>query len=267
MTEPPFFQQFGDVLRRHKNKGLLGIKSEFESEGIRLTELTALNLFAKSEGFKTALKIGGAEAKSDLVLGFEQSCDYIIAPMIESAYAVSKCVEMFKAIQAQSQFLPPKLLINIETSTALSNLKEIVDSTDGIVSGLVFGRVDFTLSSKLSRSDIASEYVSQSALQVSRICKSTDLEFVIGGGISIDSIDLLKQLSDIRLDRYETRKCILSAETLFSDNIKILLQDCVLAELLWLKSKSAMYREMSVEDSARIQMLEKRHLYNIKSCE
>ena len=59
-----------------------------------------------------------------------------------------------------------------------------------------------------------------------------DLQFVLGGGVSIDSIDFLKRLSDVRLDRFETRKCILSPESLFTVNISRLLQDCVLAELL-----------------------------------
>ena len=267
MSQDLFFEQLGDVLCRHKDRGLLGLKSEFESEGIRLSELTTLNLLAKSLSLQTALKIGGAEAKSDLAVGFEQSCDYVIAPMIESPYAASKCAAMFAAMQSQSQYKSPKLLINIETTTALTNLSEIIDSTKGVITGLVFGRVDFTLSSNLSRAEITSKYVSDSALHVSQVCKSSDLEFVLGGGVSIESIDFLKKLCDARLDRFETRKCILSAESLFADDISELLQDCVLAELLWLKSKSANYRSISEEDLSRLQMLEKRHLYNLRSCE
>ena len=132
----------------------------------------------------------------------------------------------------------PKFLINIETVTALANLNAIIDATSDILSGILFGRVDFTLSSNLTRADI-SGLCRKSALHVSGVCKSADLQFVLGGGVSIDSIDF-QRLSDVRLDRFETRKCILSPESLFTVNIE-LLQDCVLAELLWLKAKSFMY--------------------------
>ena len=172
MTQHLFLNELADILRRHKNNGLLGLKSEFESEGIRLTELTTLNLLAKSEGLKTALKIGGAEARSDLIVAFEQSCDFVIAPMIESSYAASKCAEMFKSLQTQSQITTPKFLINIETVTALANLNAIIDATSDILSGIVFGRVDFTLSSNLTRADISSDYVEKAALHVSGVCKS-----------------------------------------------------------------------------------------------
>ena len=103
-------------------------------------------------------------------------------------------------------------------------------------------------------------------MAVSSACKEHELEFVLGGGVSVDSIDFLKQLTDIRLDRFETRKCIISSESLFDPHIYQLLQDCVLAELLWLKLKSSSYLQLSREDASRIEMLEKRHLYNVSSC-
>ena len=109
--------------------------------------------------------------------------------MIESSYAASKCADMFKSLQAQSQYITPKLLINIETVTALANLNDILDKTRDIISGLVFGRVDFTLSSNLTRAEISSDHVAEAALHVSSVCKSSDLEFVLGGGVSTDSIN------------------------------------------------------------------------------
>ena len=220
---------------------------------------------AKSCGLQTALKIGGAEAKSDLFVAFDQLTDFVIAPMVETPYAALKCIQMFRSVESIAQYNSPKLLINIETSTAVSNIDSILQVCSQDIQGIVFGRVDFTLSSNLSRSDILS-LLFVAALHVSSKCKSYDLEFVLGGGVSIDSVDFLKSLVDVRLDRFETRKCILSPDSLFTSNISSLLQDCVLAELLWLKSKSAAYKFASIEDLTRIEMLEKRHLYNISSC-
>ena len=69
-------------------------------------------------GPQTALKIGGAEAKSDLTVAFEQLTDYVIAPMIETEYAAHKCVSLFRELQDGSSLNSPSLLINIETTTA-----------------------------------------------------------------------------------------------------------------------------------------------------
>ena len=138
--------------------------------------------------------------------------------------------------------------INIETVTALSNIDSIIDTFEGVVHGIVFGRVDFTLSANLSRNQILDPFVCDAAIKVSSICKEHNLEFVLGGGVSVDSIDFLRELSDIRLDRFETRKCILDTAVLFKPNITNILQNCVLAELLWLKSKSSSYLQASNED-------------------
>ena len=259
-------RQLAEILDRLSKTGLIGLKSELESEGIRYSELSILNLLAKSKGLKTALKIGGAEAKSDMILAFEQLSDYVIAPMIETEYAAQKCVSLFRDLQSSSSLDSPCLLINVETKTACANLDSIIAAVKADISGIVFGRVDFTLSSGLSRSNVLSPQVCEAALAVSRVCKENDLEFVLGGGVSVDSIDFLKQLTDIRLDRFETRKCILSPTVLHSAHVFQLLQDCVLAELLWLKLKSAIYLQLSREDASRIEMLEKRHLYNISTC-
>ena len=264
---PLYLNQLSEVLSRHAANGLVGLKSELESEGIRLSELTTLNLLAKTCNLKTALKIGGSEARSDLLTAFDQLTDFVIAPMIETPYAAKKCIDLYAEVSSRAQHTPPHLLINIETITALRNLDEIIATSNKVVKGIVFGRVDFTLSSNLTRSDILSETVCQAALHTSKVCKDNNLEFVLGGGVSVDSIDFLRKLRDIRLDRFETRKCILSADCLSSSYINEILQDCVLVELLWLKSKSSSYNSISTEDHARISMLEKRHLYNIATCE
>lgn len=258
--------EFSSVIDRLASSGLLGIKSEFESEGVRINELNTLSLIAKSKGLKTALKIGGAEARTDMMIAFEQMSDYIIVPMIETSYAARKSIELYTLLCQDTEFVAPSLLINIETKTALENIHEILDICDGIVSGIVFGRVDFTLSAGLQRSDILSEYVCNSVLSISHICRDRNIEYVVGGGVSLDSIEFLKRVAEVRLDRFETRKCILPAHLLQRGDAVGVLKECVLAELLWLKAKSKHYELASNEDTTRIEMLEKRHLYNINSC-
>ena len=246
------FSELLTLAERQKKFGMIGIKSEFESEGVRHNEFTIVNSLTRRLGLMSILKIGGAEAKSDMAFALDNMCEYIVAPMIESSYAAKKCVDAFVEVSSKPHLLTPKLLINIETISALHNISDIIETISSVASGIVFGRVDFTLSSGLKRSDIQSSVVSESALRVSQLCKESGLEFVLGGGISVDSLDLLRSLMEVRLDRFETRKCVIDARALKSDDVIPLLQDCVKFELLWLKFKSNTYSSYSSEDLAYI---------------
>lgn len=255
-------EELSVLLRRCQQYGMQGLKSEFESEGMRIDEFCLLNTLTRSNGLYTALKIGGSEAKTDMNIAFQTLSKYIIAPMIETPYSARKCIDAFSSLKQNNPFPVPKLLINIETVTALKNIDSICQEIKGIGSGLVFGRVDFTLSADLSRSEINSTFVNESVLSASTVADKYDLEFVVGGGVNIDSIEFFKLVHQIRLDRFETRKCIISSDALYNRSIAKLMRDCVLIELLWLKFKSANYRFISEEDITRIRMLEKRYLYN-----
>ena len=250
------------LLRRCQKIGMVGLKSEFESEGMRCDEFNLLNTLTKSNDLYTALKIGGCEAKTDMHIGFQALSKYIIAPMIETPYSASKCVDAFVSLKKNNLFPESSLLINIETVTALQNIDDICQVIAPVATGIVFGRVDFTLSAGLARENINSDFVNDAVLSASTFAKNYDLEFVLGGGVNVDSIPFFKEVHKIRLDRFETRKCIISADSLYNDSISGLLQDCVLIELLWLKFKSNYYRFISDEDSSRVAMLENRYLYN-----
>lgn len=253
------------IIARCKPLGLCGLKSEYESEGVRPDELIRICSIAGSQSLLSALKIGGAEAKTDMYTAFIFGLNYIIAPMIETPYAAHKCVEAYKFISGETRH-PPKLLLNIETKEAVKNAEAICDRIDGVATGIVFGRVDYTLSCGLTRGDILSEHVCDAVKTVAEIAKDRQFEFVVGGGISIDSFAFLKEVMEIRLDRFETRKCIIESFALEGSSMDKLFQDCVLIELLWLKSKMHYYSSISIEDHERIAMLEQRHLYNLNMC-
>ena len=177
--------------------------------------------------------------------------------MIETSYSASKCVDAFLSLTKNSLFPASSLLINIETVTALQNIDDICRVISPVATGIVFGRVDFTLSAGLTRDNINSDFVNNAVLKASTFAKKYDLEFVLGGGVNIDSIPFFKEVHKIRLDRFETRKCIISSDSLYNDSISCLLQDCVLIELLWLKFKSNYYSFISEEDSDRVAMWKK----------
>src|SRR5512136_732360 len=79
-----------------ENHGVNGVKAEFEAEGTRLEEAMRLKEVVSAAGIGLTIKIGGCEALRDMyecrVLGVER----IVAPMIESSYALHKYVGAVK---------------------------------------------------------------------------------------------------------------------------------------------------------------------------
>ena len=100
---------------------------------------------ARRADLKVALKIGGCEAVRDLLESKQFGVEYIIAPMVETPYALQKFILAKNAAYTLDQQQDTDFLFNIETITAFNNIDEImkVAQSPGGVQGGVFGRVDF----------------------------------------------------------------------------------------------------------------------------
>ncbi len=237
--------------------GVVAVKAEFEAEGTRVEELLRLLEVSNKAGLKIALKIGGCEAVRDLIESKSFGCDFIVAPMVETEYALQKFIEASEKIYSSGRG-STELLFNIETITSFSNKERLIESAAGALDGVVFGRVDYVSSAGLSRDQVNSKKVEIDVLQVADLCKRANLDFVVGGGVSNDAVPFLSSIAEIGLSRFETRKVIFSGESLTIPSLKDGLLQAVEFELLWLKNKREHYRIIQDEDLARINMLEER---------
>ncbi len=250
-----------DILKRLKTEGgILAVKAEFEAEGTRTEELLRLVEIARKADLKIGLKIGGCEAIRDLIESKQIGVDYIIAPMVESEYALSKFIEAKNKIYDRDERKDTDFLINIETKSGFERLKPIVElaKSEDAIDGIVFGRVDFVGSLGADRDSVNGENITEFCITVSRECKDNHLDFVVGGAVSSDAIEALEEINQIHLTRFETRKIIFSSGALSSQFLKRSLLDAVHFELLWLQNKRSYYSLITSEDDKRISMLDKR---------
>lgn len=241
---------------KHK---ILAVKAEFEAEGTRVDELLRLLEIARRAGVKVAIKIGGCEAVRDLIECRIYGADYIIAPMIETPYALTKYIAAKDKVYPKDEQAEVHFLFNVETRETFDRLDALVEvAKDGGV-GVVFGRVDFAGSMGKTRDFVNSDEMRGYIAKVGETCRDNDLELVVGGGVSPDSIPLLDSVLESRLDRFETRKVIFDGSVVKDPaSARAGMELAIEFELLWLKNKRDYYQTIASEDEARIAMMEKR---------
>jgi len=250
-----------EVLKDLKeNHHVVGIKAEFEAEGTRMEEALRLKEVITKAGLDLTIKIGGCEAIKDMCDARSIGVTRIVAPMIESAYALKKYIMAANLVFPEEEREQMDFLINIETINGYNNfeeMKKIKEASE--LDGIVLGRVDMTGSIGLTREDINSEKIYSIMENLFKSAKKIECECVVGGGVSGASLPLFRRLPAGLVDRYETRKVIFQCPAALNHNADKGILKAVGFELMWLKNKRDFYGMIYQEDKHRIEMLQSRY--------
>lgn len=250
-----------DTLSKAKEEfGVVSVKAEFEAEGTRFGEVVRLAHIARTAGLPMTVKIGGCEAVRDLLEVHTLGVSYVVAPMVETAYAASKFVAAKNMVFDEAEQEDIDFLINLETITSYNNFDSILQTitTANGAQGIVFGRSDFIGSLGLSKNQINSPEVTHYIKKTAEKCEEANIDLVVGGTISVASIDALRSINKVKLTRFETRKVVFGGQAIELENIEEGLQLAVEFERLWLMNKRDHYGRISGEDSNRIDALQNR---------
>jgi hypothetical protein len=237
-----------------KEFNIAGIKQSFEDEGVsyddvvtmrRITELCDLPLF---------VKIGGCEAKTDIRNCINLGVDAVVAPMIETPFALSKF------LGAVGENAPIKTLFLCESITAYNNLDAIFSlEQSNRLTGIIFGRSDFAKSLGLNKSEVDTLDVCSYVETVLEAAKKRKLITTIGGNISTKSSCFIKKMFEAKLlNRIETRNMIIELSKKNISNLKEAIRQALDFEINWLRYNSRSYATLSDEYIYRAGLLESR---------
>lgn len=248
-----------DILQKGKSEyRVVSVKAEFEAEGTRTDELLRLVDVSRAAGLPLTLKIGGCEAIRDMLEAKQIGVRYIVAPMIETPYALSKYIQAKNLVFSEEEQEEVDFLFNVETITAFNHAQDLANLASGNLQGMVFGRVDFSGSMGLGREGVETSEVTEKILKVSQIALKSGLDLVVGGAVSKVALPVLQEINKTKLTRFETRKVVFAGQAADDDGIQDALLNAVHFELLWLLNKRDYYASITKEDAARIEMLESR---------
>lgn len=246
-----------EALKKLKNEyGILAVKAEFEAEGSRTDELISLNEVVFRADMKMFIKIGGCEAVRDLDQCRLLGAAGIMAPMIETPFAMQKFIDASTKVYSEEERKDIEFIINAETGVAYENFDAILKQGKPLLDTISIGRVDLSASVGLSRKELNGEKVFGLAKGFAEKAIANDIKVGFGGGIAFDAIPFIQKMEPY-VTRFETRKIVFDLANCI-DKLEEAIFCAMEFEYAYLKNKCAFYDRMAKEDEQRMQMLKQR---------
>lgn len=235
------------------NKRLISIKISFEDEGLDFTDCLFMKSYCDKYNIKLYLKLGGAEAIRDIKDANKLGITKIIAPMIESDFALEKYV---KAAESHYTVQDGGLGLNIESITGYRNLKTMFDNKfSNSLDSITIGRGDLAESLCLNRYDggVDSKQIYELCIDILNQAKAKGLSTYIGGSMSAKSEQFcLSLIENNLLDNFETRNVIFHRDTLKYYTFSDLIKGAKELEYNFLIAKQKYYTQLANQDLKRI---------------
>ena len=110
-------------LKKLKKLGAIAVKQSLEDEGASFEDIKKMRTITLAANLDLNVKIGGCEAKNDVFFCKKIGVNGIVAPMVESKYALKKFIQV-----VPKEYLG-NLFINLESKTAFNNINKIISHT------------------------------------------------------------------------------------------------------------------------------------------
>lgn len=242
------------------NFNIYGLKASFEDEGCMLDEMFSLRSLTHRCGLNFSIKVGGCEAKTDVINSALLEADAIVAPMIESSFALQKWSETISFFLKKNILNDCRFFINIESRCAYDNVKEILQSCHASkLYGVTVGRSDLARSYGMTKKEVDNDEIFHKTKYILEQAKRKRLNTCIGGSISVDSCEFIENLYSLNLlDKIETRNVIVQLNDSNIKNINDGIEGSILFEKIWLKSKEEYHSSFKDIHNSRIKMIESR---------
>ena len=223
-------------LKNLKKFGMIAVKQSLEDEGATFKDIELMRKITRKAGIKLNVKIGGCEAKNDIYFCKQIKVNSIVAPMVESEYALRKFIQI--AYEPKDKFT--NLFINIETKNALLNLNKIIKSKYfKYLDGIVFGRSDIAGSYNLEKKDVDSKKIFSKIKNALLLLRNKGKIIKMGGSITSISIGIIERFYKKKLLKsIETRNIEIDLNKSNLNNLDQSIKQIFIFEMNWLKYKS-----------------------------
>lgn len=223
------------LLKNLKSIGAVAVKQSLEDEGASFDDIKKMRQITEKVKLALNVKIGGCEAKNDLFFCQKTRVDSIVAPMVESQYALNKFIQIVPKNNRSFLF------INLESKTAFENINLIINSSRfRSLKGVVIGRSDLAGSMGLKKKDVDSKKIFKEVSFVLKKIKQKNKKIIckMGGSLTNNSKSFINTLFEKKLlDRVETRNIEIKLNKKTIKNLDKIIFEIFNFELEWLKYK------------------------------